>query len=379
MENENREELLQQEEIANEEVTEEAVEEIEEQSKEESTEETVEEEVERPITYTRVGQKKQDPNPRKKLVGVEDPKIETKRITIFLIVAFGICWLMEFGAVIPMYRSGDPDIMKQAADMIDSIMFAPAMGAIVARIFTSEGLLHSGFQFNVSKHKFCFGFGWFGMTALSFLGAILYFLIYKDNFDPNMTDFVEATIASGSTMDAVNIVATFKTNLLMNVFTAPLMDVINCFGLEWGFRAYLLPKLYRKFGTIPAMLISGLAYGLWFAPLVSVGYFYGEGYNGFPIAGILAMCVFGLATSCIYSFLALRSGSIFPSVLASSSLNAMMAQAALFTKDGGNFFIGPAPTGIVAGIPILIMAVFCLIYMYKNPVKPSSETNAEQA
>lgn len=133
-----------------------------------------------------------------------------------------------------------------------------------------------------------------------------------------LTDFVESSIANGSTMAAVNIVATFKTNLLMNVFTAPLLDVINCFGIEWGFRAYLLPKLYRKFGTIPAILISGLAYGLWFAPLVSIGYFYGEGYNGFPV------------------------------------------------------------TGILAGIPFIIMAIICVIYLYKNPVKPTKLSNAEQ-
>lgn len=370
MEKENREELLQQEEITREEVIEENTADV--------TKEVAEDSAEQPISYTRVGQKKQEV-PRKKLIGVDVPKVETKRIMIFLIVAFGVCWLMEFLALIPMYRSDNVDVVTQAVEMMDSIMFAPAMGAIVARLLTSEGLAHSGFQFNVSQHKFCFGFGWFGMTALTFLGAVIYFVIFRDNFDPNMTDFVESSIANGSTMDAVNIVATFKTNLLMNVFTAPLLDVINCFGIEWGFRAYLLPKLYRKFGTIPAMLLSGLAYGLWFAPLVSIGYFYGEGYNGFPVAGILAMCVFGLVTGCIYSFLALRSGSVFPSILASSALNVMMSQAALFTKDGGNFFIGPAPTGIVAGIPFIILAVICVIYMYKNPVKPSSERNAEQA
>lgn len=367
MENEKREELLQQEENTGAEEVTETVE-----------ENTDEEDIDRPITYTRVGQKKQEP-PKRKLVGVDDPKVETKRIIIFLIVTFGVCWLMEFSTIIPMYRSDNVDVVTQAVEMINSLMFAPAMGAIIARLLTSEGLSHSGFQLNVSQHKFCFIFGWFGMTALTFLGAILYFVIFKDNFDPQMTDFVESSIASGSTMDAVNIVATFKTNLLMNVFTAPLLDVMNCFGIEWGFRAYLLPKLYRKFGTIPAMLISGLAYGLWFAPLVSIGYFYGEGYQGFPVAGILAMCVFGIVTGCIYSFIALRSGSVFPSILASSSLNVMMSQAALFTKDGGNFFIGPAPTGIVAGIPLVITAIIFVIYMYKHPVKPSSERNEEQA
>lgn len=383
MENEKKEEGLQQANNASaEEVTEMIVEEgamAESTSEEAVTEEVKEsdETAEQPITYKRVGQTKEEA-PRRKLIGVEDPKVETKRIVIFLVVTFGICWLMEFSTMIPMYRSNDVEIVTQAMEMMDSLMFAPAMGAIIARLLTSEGLMHSGFQLNLSQNKFYFIFGWFGMTALTFLGAVLYFLVFKDNYDSQMTNFVENSMASGSTMDAVNMVATFKTNLLMNVFTAPLLDAMNCFGIEWGFRAYLLPKLYRKFGTIPAMLISGFAYGLWFAPLVSIGYFYGEGYHAFPIVGILAMCVFGMVTGCIYSFLALRSGSVFPSILTSSALNVMMSQATWFTKDGGNFFIGPAPTGIVAGIPLIITAIAFMVYMYKNPVKPSSERMEEQ-
>lgn len=362
MENEKQEELLQKENN------------MEEETEESMTSEKTEKE--QPIQYKRVGQKKEQP-PKKKLVGVEDPKIETKRIIIFLIITFGVCWFMEFSTVIPMYRSQDVDTVSEAVKMISSLMFAPAMGALVARLFTSEGLLHSGFQFNFSKHKFCFLFGWFGTTALTFLGAVVYFLIFRDNYDPQMADFVQSSIDNGSTMDAVNIVAAFKTNLLMNVFTAPLLDIINSFGEEWGFRGYLLPKLYRKFGTIPAMLISGLVNGLWYAPLVTIGYFYGEGYKGYPVTGIIAMCIFGMVTGCIYSFVCLRSGSIFPAIFAHSAVNVMMSQAALFTKDGGNFFVGPAPTGIIAGIPFIITAVIFLVYMYKHPVKPSEETQQE--
>lgn len=368
MENEKKEELLQEEKMQ--EVTEE-IEQAEETTAIEDDAET-----EQPIQYKRVGQTKAQP-PKRKLVGVDNPKVETKRIIIFLIITFGVCWFMEISTVIPMYRSNNADMVAEAVKMIGSLMFAPAIGALIARLFTGEGLLHSGFQFNISQHKFCFLFGWFGTTALTFIGAILYFVIFRDNYDPQMTDFVQSSMENGAAMDAVNIVAAFKTNLLMNIFTAPLLDVINSFGEEWGFRGYLLPKLYRKFGTIPAMLISGLVNGLWYAPLVAIGYFYGEGYHGYPITGIAAMCVFGMVTGCIYSFICLRSGSIFPAVFAHSAVNVMMSQAALFTKDGGDFFVGPAPTGIVAGIPFIITAVVFIFYMYKHPVKPSSEAEAE--
>ena len=316
---------------------------------------------------------------KSRFVGVEDPQIETKRISTFLIAVFGIAWIAELAVIRPMYQSGDVDTVKEAVNMISSMMFAPAFAALISRLITKEGLLHSGFQFNFSKHKFCFLFGWFGTTALTFLGAILYFLIFQDNYDPSMSDFVQTAIDNGSEMDAVNIIANFKTTLLINVFSAPVLDVINSFGEEWGWRGYLLPKLYRKLGTIPAILISGLISGLWYAPLVALGYYYGTGYSGYPFTGILAMCVFGMVTGCIYSFVSLRSGSIFPAIFAHSAVNVMMSQAAYFTKDGGNFFVGPAPTGIIAGIPFIIAAVVFLLYFKKHPVVSSNDKDTQEA
>lgn len=327
------------------------------------------EEIRRPFSS-----KTEDVPKRRPLVGVEDKKVETKRILIFLALCFGVTWLVEIGMVTPLYKSGETEAVREAMDMISQMMFAPAIAALIARLLTREGLVKSGFQFNFSQHRFLFLFGWFGMTILTYLGAAVYFLVFRENFDPNMTEFVSAYNSNAAEpMEAVNIVATFKTDLLMKLFTAPILDVVNSFGEEWGFRAYLMPKLYRKIGAVPAMLLSGLVSGLWYAPLVALGYYYGSSYMGFPVTGILAMCVFSMVMGVIYSFLCLRTGSIFPSVFAHSAVNVMMSQAAMFTFDGGDYFVGPAPTGILAGIPFVIAAVICLVYMHRHPVKASKE------
>ena len=126
-------------------------------------------------------------NPKTKLVGVDNPKVETKRILIFLAITFGFGWFVEIGMIMPMYRSQDVNTVKEATELISSMMFAPAIAALIARLCTKEGLLKSGLQFNFSQHKFCFLFSWFGTSVLTFLGALLYFLIYKDNYDPNFS------------------------------------------------------------------------------------------------------------------------------------------------------------------------------------------------
>lgn len=320
--------------------------------------------------------------PRKRaLVGVTDKKVETKRIVFFLALCFGVAWILEIFAIIPMQQSGDADFTKQAMDMISQVMLTPALAALVVRLWTREGLVKSGFQFNFLEKKYLFLLGWFGTTALTFLGAILYFLVFRDNFDPNMTEFVasysKSAANAGTQIDAVSIVASYKTDLLIKVFTAAVLDLINSFGEEWGFRAYLLPKLYRKFGAVPAMLLSGFASGLWYAPLVAAGYYYGTGNAGFPVVNIIAMCLFSTVTGVIYAFLCLRTGSIFPAVFAHSAVNVMMSQASLFTYDGGNYFVGPAPTGILSGLPFIIAAVLCLVSMQRNPVKTSEEQENE--
>ncbi len=310
-------------------------------------------------------------------IGVTDKKMETKRILIFLAFCFGATWLMELFGVIPMYQSKDSTMVKEAITMIPQIMFAPALAAIIARLLTREGLVKSGFQFNFAEHKFLFLFGWFGTTLLIGIGAVLYFIVFKDNFDPNMTVFVSTyEAASGTDVDPVSIVASYKANLLIKIFTAPILGVVGSFGQEWGFRGYLLPKLFRKIGPIPAILISGFASGLWYAPLVYIGYYYGGDNQGFPVTNILAMCIFGMVTGIIYSVLCLQTGSIFPPVFAHSAVNIMMSQAVLFTVDGGNSFIGPAPTGILSGLPLLVAAVLFLVYMYKHPIQVSANKEA---
>lgn len=326
------------------------------------------------IEYKRVGQ---NPKPKRQLVGVDDKKAESKRLLIFLAIAFGITWIMQIFVVRPMYLSGDEASIAQAVELLSQLTFAPAFAAVIARLFTQEGLSHSGLQFNVSENRFFFLFGWFGSTVLAFAGAVLYFIFNKANFDPNMTNFVNSY--TGAEEDAIQIVAAFKTDLLIKVFTAPALDIINSFGEEWGFRAYLLPKLYRKFGTMKAILLTSFLSGLWYAPLVALGYFYGNDYTGFPVSGIVAMCIFGMATGIIYSSLSLITGSVFPAVFAHSAMNVMMTQAVFFTVDGGNPFIGPGATGMIGGLPVLLTAVGFLVYIYKHPVKTTAQKEEEKA
>jgi membrane protease YdiL (CAAX protease family) len=309
----------------------------------------------------------------KKLNVSYDKEIETKRLIIFIVLCFGVAWFIEIFGIKPYYNSDDAELASRASELMSQVMLTPALAALVTRFITKEYLVKSGLQLNITEHKLLFGFGWFGTTILTAIGAVIYFVIFKSNFDPDMTNFVaaysEAAASTGTTIDPVDVVASYKTDLVTKLFTAALLDFLNAFGEEWGFRAYLLPKLFRKIGTIPSIIVSGIISGLWYTPLVLIGYYYGTGNAGYPVINIIATCIFSCVTGIIYSYLTLRTGSVFPAAFAHSAVNVMMSQASLFTFDGGDYFIGPSPTGIIGGLPFIIVALICLYDVYKNPVQ----------
>jgi len=66
------------------------------------------------------------------------------------------------------------------------------------------------------------------------------------------------------------------------------------------------------------------------------------------------------------SYVTLKTQSCIPAIIAHGAVNGISAMGIYFTVDGGNPFIGPAPTGIIGMIPFLILAVFLAIRLKKD-------------
>jgi membrane protease YdiL (CAAX protease family) len=88
------------------------------------------------------------------------------------------------------------------------------------------------------------------------------------------------------------------------LFLGPTINGIFGFGEEFGWRGYLLPKL-MPLGKLKAYTIVGIAWGLWHAPLIVVGF----NYPGHPILGILAMIGVTTALGIYMNELTLRNNS----------------------------------------------------------------------
>jgi len=120
----------------------------------------------------------------------------------------------------------------------------------------------------------------------------------------------------------------------------------------------------NKFKLLPMLLINGVIWGLWHAPITALGHNYGLSYAWFPFTGIFAMSIFCIVLGTIFSYLTIKTKSCIPAVIAHGSFNGFASVAMYFTVDGGNPFVGPGPTGIVGGSAFIVTAV--ILYYLLN-------------
>lgn len=66
------------------------------------------------------------------------------------------------------------------------------------------------------------------------------------------------------------------------------------------------------------------------------------------------------------SYLTLRSGSCIPAALAHGGFNGMVSAGMLFSVTGGSPFIGPMATGILVGIPFIVLALVLAVKLIKQ-------------
>lgn len=296
-------------------------------------------------------------------------KQNLKRVLVYILITFGLTWAYCLLVVYPIAKgeslSGVPALATQF--LVAAGMFCPAIGVLLTRLVTREGFKNAWLKPNLKKHLRFYLLAWFGPALLTFAGMGIYFLLVPGSFDPNC-GYMRLTLeAAGTPADAIPM----PLNLLMliqavqAVFLAPIMNFVTCFGEEWGWRGYLLPKMKNLLPTVPMLLVTGIIWGLWHAPLTIIGHNYGLGYWGFPFTGIGMMCIFCIVVGVFLSYVTLKTNSCIPAILGHGAINGIGAIGMYFTADGGNPLVGPAPTGIIGIIPFIIVAFIMVMNLKK--------------
>ena len=301
---------------------------------------------------------------------METKKQDAKRVLLYLLITFGLTWGYCFVILYPIANgeslSGIPSMAAQLTTA--ACMFFPAIGVLLTRLITKEGFQNAWPKPNLKGNIKTYLLAWFAPGILTFLGAGLYFLIFPDNLDLKFSYFIATLESTGAPLETlpIPIGLLMLVQCVQAIFLAPILNFVTCFGEEWGWRGYLLPKMKNLLPTVPMLIITGIIWGLWHAPLTIIGHNYGLGYWGFPFTGIAMMCVFCTVLGVFMSYVTLKTKSCIPAIVAHGAINGIAAIGMYFTFDGGNPFIGPVPTGIIGLMPFILVAAVMLIHLKKT-------------
>jgi uncharacterized protein len=283
-----------------------------------------------------------------------------KAHTCFLIITFGIAWILFS---VPLAFKNDPNnytISMQACFAL--AMWAPGIAAIVTTLFV-EKQPFKALRLNTLGPKRFYLAAWFlpPLLTLATLGVTL--LLHTGTFDPNFTMMRDALAKApaGTAMPPIEIIVFGQ--LAFGVLLAPFINVLFALGEELGWRGFLLPKL-MPLGQWKAILISGAIWGLWHAPTTLL-----HGYN-FPqhqYLGVLVMTVGCTLLGIIFSWLYLNTRSPWVTALAHGAFNASPGLAFFFLKPGFDAALGGLALGLAGWIPMVLFTGW-LMWTKRLPV-----------
>lgn len=288
-----------------------------------------------------------------------------KRIIIYLGLTFLITYAVELSVMSMMKNSDNKEMIRSV--MLIGVMFIPTVGMLLTRLITKEGFQNHFLKITWNKRTAKYYIlAWIAPPVLVFMGAAFYFFLFRDNFDWNMSYIVDVYSKRGIQTDPNTLRLTIISQSAASIVFAPILNFIACLGEEWGWRGYLLPKMAKEFSLIPLMLLSGLIWGLWHAPIIAGGHNYGFNYVGYPYTGILMMCLFCVSVGVLLSYITMKTNSCIGAVIAHGSINGIASVGTYFTTDGGMMLLGPSAVGLIGGMGFTITSVIIMILMYRD-------------
>lgn len=250
-------------------------------------------------------------------------KKEWARIGIYLLFAFVPPWVI--GIILNVTMGFEEWFTGEGTNWIGAVYMAfPAIANVLTRFITKEGWKDSYLHLNLKGNlKYYFT----GLLLPVFCGIVSGFVItfLFGKFSPQ-----EIT----ADMSPIRI---FSFMLMIFAMAAPL--AFYTFGEEFGWRAYLYPKLEKLIGTPAACLAGGAIWGIWHAPLTVEGHNFGTDYWGYPWFGVILMIVLCTSYGTVMMWITKKTGSVYPAAICHAVINngGMVV---------GNFFITGVPEDI---------------------------------
>jgi len=273
-----------------------------------------------------------------------------KKISILRLVLFCVLAYLPLYVITPVLNaycgelifseniSGKTAVITSAFGLL--AMFAPAVAHLLTRLFTGEGF-----------HKTYLG--------LYFKGNARYYIasVGVKLLESTVTMFLIWAIF----MKGVSFSDTFltgewqvKTGTFLLQLAISIILFFPAFGEEWGWRGYMMPKLMELMPKPVAILVGGIIWGLWHAPLTVSGHNFGTEYKFYPWLGILLMCLYCVLLNAFLTLLTERTRSIYPASFCHMVNNNLSVGILL------SIFAAPAALGKITNISNFMLFLIML-------------------
>ena len=296
-----------------------------------------------------------------------------KKVIIFLLWTFIAAYLIQFIAA-SVYRTN----MQAGQIIVAVMMFVPALGVLLC----GRGFAGMGWKPEIRRNLRYYLLAWFSPMILSAAGMALYFLFFPGHFD--LSGEYMAYSAGEETMrqmetQGVSYPMYVLVTFISAITIAPLINTVVALGEELGWRGFLYPQLKERFGKQTGWILGGIIWGVWHWPLIAlIGYEYGAaagnpiGYAGFPVSGMITFGFVTVGWGILHDWLYEKSESIWVPSLFHGAINAFAGFPLVLCiiNTGTARLLGPAPVGVLSGLPFLLIAL--MLYL-----KAGKESGAE--
>lgn len=248
-------------------------------------------------------------------------------VALFVLLSFGIAWLIS----LPLWL-GDGLESSLAMPVAGVIMAAPAIAAVAVVLGTRTAAPAA--YLGLTR-----GVGWRRTLRLALLGAV----------GATLVALAAVLVAAAAGWTTLGLSAGSIGELLLLPVLA-LGVAIPAVGEEIGWRGFLQQEL-APLGTWPSLLLTGVLWGLWHAPLVLLGYNYG---STDPLV-LVPMVVTTVLMGVLIGWLRMRTGSIYPGALAHGALNASTSVLPLGIVVGGSVDLSGTVLGWGGWLVVLVV------------------------
>ncbi len=294
---------------------------------------------------------------------MEKTTISRKQFTTYMIVAFGLAWILDIIAII--YSNNENQMVFSIVMVIT--MFMPFMATLIARI-PLKGM--GWIPHLKGKIRYVFFALWMP-ALLSIIGGVLFFIIFPKAFDSEfltLRGLIEAGALEKLEAQGLTIPIYILISSIQAITFAPFFNMFAALGEEVGWRGVLYPYLKEKLGVTKGRIVGGVIWGSWHWPvMIFAGYEYGKEYIGAPVLGPIVFCLFTVMMGILCDHVYEKTETIWLPSLMHGATNAFTIFAYLTKPEYADMAIlGPAYIGIISMIPMIIMAVIICVKQKRN-------------